>query len=207
MFRIGKIDTVDDLIKNLIFLVYFLLFMEGVLRKWIFPGLSSQLFFIKDIVIIYIYILAFGNRKMQVSPFLSVTFLMCILFYVLVSLQSFILEFQMYVALYGWRNYCLYIPYAFIVGQYYREEEMIKVAKFTCQIAIPIAILVFLQYKSPVDSYINKNVGFGKSEIFTIAQGIVRPSGPFSFTTGISNFISVLYIMLVYNFFWVKKLS
>lgn len=40
-------------------LIYLFILFEGILRKWLLPGLSSVIYFIKDPIVIYIYGCAF----------------------------------------------------------------------------------------------------------------------------------------------------
>jgi hypothetical protein len=130
---------------------------------------------------------------------------LALLFYFLVTLQSLLIPFNVLAGVYGWRTYFFFAPMAFIIGEYYEKKDLIRLAKFTCLIAIPIAALTYLQYKSPVDSFINRNVGLGESKAYTVLEDIVRPSGTFSFTTGQSSFIATLLLMLLFNFFLKKE--
>ena len=53
----------DHLIKRLIWLYLFLLIGEGILRKWVLPGLSEPLLIIRDPLVIGIYLCAFINTS------------------------------------------------------------------------------------------------------------------------------------------------
>jgi hypothetical protein len=198
-----KINIINR-VNYLIFVVYALVIFEGAIRKWALPQFSSALFFIKDPFVIYIYWLCFYYKLFPRNFYFVLTMFMALLFYFLMSLQSLIIPFNVFAGIYGWRTYFFFLPLAFIIGEHYGIQELKRVARFTCVIAIPIAILTFIQYKSPLDSYINKNVGLGDFVAFTVIEDIVRPSGTFSFTTGQSTFISSVLLMLLYNFF-IKK--
>lgn len=192
-------------INNLIFIIYVLLIFEGAIRKWVLPSLSSPLFFIKDPFLLFLYGLCFYKKQFPKNKYFFSALIMAFAFYLLACCQSLILEIPIIVAIYGWRNYFLYLPLAFIIGEYMQKEDLFRIAKFTCIVAIPIAILTYFQYISPKDAYINKNVGFENTTIFTIVDGIVRPSGTFSFTTGHSTFVTSLAVMLLFNFLLSKK--
>ena len=47
--------------QKLIWTVMFLLVYEGALRKWVVPGLQSQIYFAKDLILIAAYILFLGS--------------------------------------------------------------------------------------------------------------------------------------------------
>ena len=49
-------------IRRLIWLYFWLLLIEGALRKWVLPQLSNPLLIIRDPVVILIYVLAFHAR-------------------------------------------------------------------------------------------------------------------------------------------------
>lgn len=192
-------------VNFLVLIVYLLLIFEGALRKWLLPQLSSPLFFIKDPFVLYIYWLCFYYKLFPRSFYFILTMFMALLFYLLMSLQSLIIPFNILAGIYGWRTYFLFLPLAFVIGEYYKKEDLIRVAKITCLLAIPIAVLTYIQYKSPVDSYINKNVGLGEGQAYIILENIVRPSGTFSFTIGQSTFICTVLSMLLFNFFLKKE--
>lgn len=204
MLSESKIRIIDR-VNYLIFIVYVLLIIEGALRKWVLPQFSSPLFFIKDPFVLYIYWLCFYYKLFPRNFYFILSMFLGLLFYFLMSLQSLIIPFNVLAGIYGWRTYFMYLPMAFIIGRYYRKEDLIRVAKFTCLVGIPIAVLTYVQYKSPMDSYINKSVGLGESTAYTVIENIVRPSGTFSFTTGQSSFIATLLLMLLFNFFLKKE--
>ena len=191
-------------VNSLTFLVYVLLIFEGALRKWAFPQFSTVIFFIKDPFVIYIYALCFYYKLYPRNIYFTIALLLALLFSLLMSLQALLIPFNILAGIYGWRTYFFYLPLAFIIGSYYSKKDLIRIARFTCLVAIPIAVLTYIQYKSPFDSYINKNVGLGESQAFTVIEDIVRPSGTFSFTTGQVSFISSLLLMLFFNFFLKK---
>src|SRR4051794_32745032 len=41
--------------KKLIWVVMFLVVLEGAARKWIFPGFQAQIFFVKDLILLVAY--------------------------------------------------------------------------------------------------------------------------------------------------------
>lgn len=66
-------------------LIYLFILFEGILRKWVMPGLSSAIYFIKDPIVLYIYWCAyrFGFfSKNLVSAYFVV---LVLVFFVLVS--------------------------------------------------------------------------------------------------------------------------
>ena len=52
---------VKGVIRGLIWVYFFLLMFEGVLRKWVLPGMSDPLMLIRDPFLLAIYALAIAN--------------------------------------------------------------------------------------------------------------------------------------------------
>ena len=126
-------------------LIYLLILFEGILRKWVMPGLSSAIYFIKDPIVIYIYGCAyrFGFfSKNLVSAYFVV---LVVVFFVMVS--AFLLSSPEGFVIYGYgvRNYLLYFPLIFVAGKTLRLSDVYRFARITLFAAIPISVLVVLQ--------------------------------------------------------------
>src|SRR3954471_18909829 len=67
--------------------IFFLLF-EGVLRKWVLPGLSGPLLVIRDPIVLGIYIVAMAVRAFPVNRLLIALSGVCLV----VSLAGFLAE-------------------------------------------------------------------------------------------------------------------
>lgn len=197
---------VKEHVNKVLFIIFALLLCEGALRKWIFPELSKPLFFVKDVFIIYLYIyLAFKN-KFPINSWMSITWGFVFFLYVLMGMQVLINELPFIVGMYGWRNYVLYIPLAFVIEYYMDSQALRRLGRLICYSAFPISLLALSQYLSPTDAYVNKNVGLDNfTEIFVVGEGVVRPSATFAFTSGFVLYIGALVMFLVYNFFLKDK--
>src|SRR4051812_25980890 len=115
----GKKQAVIKRVKYSIFIVYILVIFEGALRKWIFPQLSSALFFVKDPFVLYAYGLCFYYKLFPKKFYFVLTIFLALLFYFLMSLQSLIIPFNVLAGIYGWRTYFFFAPMAFIIGEYF----------------------------------------------------------------------------------------
>lgn len=195
-------NRILQLIKNLILIIYLLIIFEGALRKWLLPALSGPLFFIKDPLVILIYLLAFKYKILPKSKVYKVTIIISGLFFFAGILQMILNSLNPLVILLGFRNYFLLFPLTFFIAEHFTKNDLIRFARISCWIAIPTMFLVVAQYHSSPDAYINKNVGEGEStRIFTVVNGIVRTSGFFSFTTGHSQYVLYFIGFLFFNFF------
>ncbi|WP_291275986.1 hypothetical protein [Flavobacterium sp.] len=192
-------------INNAIFLFYILLFAEGILRKWILPPLSSPLFFIKDPVLFYMYWMCWRHRIFPKSVLFQASVILLVLYLILSLTQMLLYTTPFFASVYGWRNYFLYMPLAFIMQRHMTKSDLVRIAKFTCYFGIPIAVLAYMQFLSPPDAFINRNAGENSGVGFTVVGNIVRPYGPFSFVSGMAFFTPSLIVMLIYNYFLPKQ--
>ncbi|WP_312496605.1 O-antigen ligase family protein [Pseudomonas cremoris] len=177
-------------------LIYLFILFEGILRKWLLPGLSSLIYFIKDPIVIYIYWCAFRfgffSRNLLSAYFIGllVVFFFVVGAFLLSSPEGFVIYG------YGVRNYLLYFPLIFVAGKTLRRVDVYRFARITLFAAIPICVLVVLQYSSGPEAYVNKGIG-DDDFIFMIADGVVRPYGTFTFTAGHVVYVSACFAFLV----------
>lgn len=184
----------------LLFIVFILAVLEGALRKYAFPSLGRELFFIRDPFLITAYLLAFQHRLWpRRSNWLLAIALMMVLGLLLALLQLALNGFDMtYVLLagYGWRNYFLYAPLPFLMEQVLQPKDAARLYRVMIVLLVPTTILVAVQFASPPLSPIN--VGFGASEELQFrGLGVdpehTRPMGFFTSPTGQSVFVATAF--------------
>ncbi len=171
-------------IVNLIFLFYLLLIFEGALRKWIFPQYQKIIFFARDPVVLYIYLLAFKHKFWpKRNQIYSYAIFIMKAGTVVMLIQLFSSTASLISLLYGWRMWFSYIPLAIIIGEALTIEDIKRLMRLTLIIAIPLSLLVTKQIHSPYTAYINKTVDAG---VFYSNSGnsggdITRVTATFSF--------------------------
>ncbi|HNV69655.1 MAG TPA: hypothetical protein PKO06_08165, partial [Candidatus Ozemobacteraceae bacterium] len=160
--------------------VFWSLFLEGVIRKWVLPGSSNLVFFMKDpaVLIIYLYFLRRGLMPGKM-PFTSFFYLLTFFGFVSVFQPQPGLIFN-YLGLYGWRNYFFFVPLAFIIAEYLPKPTLYSILRQFLWFSIPIAVLVFLQHNAPGGAVINAGIS-GAFGSLPVSRGFIRPNGPFSF--------------------------
>jgi hypothetical protein len=162
-------------INNAIFIFYILMFLEGMLRKWLAPQLSSAFFFIKDPVLLYMYYICWKKRMFPKTVLFQCSVILAVTFFMLAMAQMLIYTSAFFISVYGWRSYFMFMPLAFIMQKHMTKKDVIRIAKFTCYIGIPIAILCYIQYLNPPEAFINRNVGENSGVGFTVIENVVRP--------------------------------
>jgi hypothetical protein len=189
-------DKPRQWIVILIFIVYWLLIFEGVLRKWVFPSLHQFLYFIRDPFVLTAYIIAIRYRLWpRWTPIFSFGVGLGGAFFVLALIQAMSSQVSPIIVFYGWRNYFFYLPFAFIIGEQFRGKDLAKLVRETLYVAIPISILCYQQFKAPADSALNGSYN-ANSVAMLVAQGIVRTSGTFTVSAAQTLYISSVLSML-----------
>ena len=178
----------------LIYGVYWLLIFEGVLRKWLFPQWARPLFFVRDPLVMctYALVLIRGTRVSR-SHLLQAGLAFSFIGLALIGLHaSFSRTFEAGLSIYGWRNYFLILPLAFVIARYFEMKDLELLAARTLQLCIPMAALAVLQVNAPATAPINAGWGVGRELFFvnTSTSGVVRPPGMFTSDLGMSAFVT-----------------
>ena len=192
-------------IVALVMVFYLLLIFEGALRKWLLTSYGQPLFFIRDPVVLAIYWLALRHGffpRSKVLLWVGAAFGFVGL--LIIAVQAFgvaaAIDKWPLLAVYGWRNYFLYIPLPFVIAETFRQADLQRIARITFLLAFPIAVLVLLQFRAPLDAPIN--VGFGASTAqqfhgLAVDMNHTRPMGTFTSDVGQKEFVVAGMAMLI----------
>ena len=163
-------------LKRIVEIFFLYMILEGVLRKWIFPNFSFQIYFLKDIFLILIYLIALKYNlifKLKFSKF----FVFIIILISLYGLTGYDLDYNGIVSyVLGLRSYWLFLPLFLIVVHVYDKKDLVKFLKFNLYFIIPYFILTYLQSYLPETSFLNS--GFDGMQM-----NKERPAGYFTYTT------------------------
>lgn len=172
-------SKMEVITKRLIWLYLILLIMEGVLRKWIVPSLSAPLLILRDPIVMAIYLTAFMGRRLVIRGallWLVVLALLSVVFAILAECDPVVM-------VYGLRINYLHVPLVFLMADLLTRRDVERLGVIILLLTLPIGLLMVAQYFSPEGSWLNVGAG-GEPGQLRGALGRVRPSGPFSFTTG-----------------------
>jgi len=168
-------------IKVLIWTYIVLLIFEGSFRKWFLPSLADPILIVRDPVLLVIYALA-----LSAGIFPTNRFIVAIAALALLSTAAFVLAGNEHylVLAYGLRVNYLHLPLIWIMGRVLDVRDVGRMGAFLLVVAIPMTLVMILQFRAPMDAFINR--GVNKDEIGQIfgADGRIRPPGFFSFITG-----------------------
>jgi len=169
-----------------------LIVVQGALRKWVFPGLSTPLYVAKDLVLLAgfgLFVERYGFRLPSAARRTMLPVLWGGLG-VIVCVQAFNLRVpSVAVGILGIRNYLLYSVLLVMVPmalQYVRRPRRL-VLIVGLAVIVPVLILGFYQYTMPVDHWINRYVALG-APVSKVGED-PRITGTFSYIGGMGSFL------------------
>lgn len=183
-------------LKRLLWLYFWLLIFEGALRKWILPSLSTPLLLVRDPVVLLIYAMAAANGIFPRNAFIRWTLVLAVLSF----LASFAGIGNLKVTLYGLRTNFLHLPLIFLIPKIFGLEDVKKVGRWLLILSVPMALLAVQQFRSSPDARINAGAGGELGGQLTAALGKIRPSGLFSFVTGMVSYLALVAAYLFCHF-------
>lgn len=188
-------------LRRLIWLYLALLILEGALRKWIVPQLSTPLLLVRDPVVVAIYVLALRARLFPHNIYIVSLVVLAILSWVtgiLVLLPVYSLHAIILVTGYGVRSNFLHLPLIFVIPAVFDLEDVKRVGWWTIVGMIPIALLMAVQFAASPDSFINRVAGGGEGLQIQAGSGKVRPPAVFSFVSGTIYYLSAAAAFLLH---------
>lgn len=190
----------NQLLKKGIWIYFLLLIFEGSLRKWILPGLATPLLIVRDPFALWLIYESWRRNLLPSSIYLKGVIIIGL---IAIYTAIFVGHGNLLVALYGARIILVHIPLMFIIGEIFDFQDLIKIGRCTLWISIPMAILTYLQFKSPQSAWVNRGVGGDMEGAgFSGSGDFFRPPGTFSFTIGVSLFFGWLAPFVFY--FWLN---
>ena len=191
-------------IVRLVFVMFWLLMFEGAVRKWVVPRFSAYLYFVRDPVVLYVYFIALRHglfmRPRQVLwigvAIATVATLLGIVHLVGGGQYTFVL------AAYGFRNYFLYLPLAFVIGECFDYNDLRRMTRHTLIAMIIAAPIAVIQFKSPAHSAINAGIATDREyqfENLAAGSGKIRPAGTFTSVMGMTQLTAACVAALMWS--------
>lgn len=177
-----------------------LLIFEGALRKWFLPGLATPLLVIRDPIALGVILLAGRHRLLPVNTYVVTVVLIGVIATIGAVFSG---HGHPFVAAYGARLMLVHFPFAFVIGKVFSRQDVIKLGEVFLWITIFMVILAGFQFISPQSAWVNRGVGGDMEGAgFDGAMGYFRPPGTFSFTNGLTLFLSLSSAFIFY--FWLE---
>jgi hypothetical protein len=198
-----KVHQDTEFVPNLkIYVLYTVVFyvwvlLEGIFRKWLFPGAASALYLVKFAIwggATLFYILEGRKMSYRTYPFLWITLLY--IFYGFLSALIAWSNYNILVGLLGIMMHFTFISIVFILPIVITNRSQIdKIFEILNYVVIGMAGVSFFQYFAPPDSFINR---YTNDEMVAVINDSVRVTSVFSFISTYAAFLNyVLLAMLV----------
>ncbi|HAA29496.1 MAG TPA: hypothetical protein DCE56_19620 [Cyanobacteria bacterium UBA8553] len=182
--------------------VFFLIVIEGALRKWVLPQANEILYFLKDLVLLGAYFNfycfsgkreKFPNKGYVINILIFLVLIWCVFQLFNPSLGSPV------AGLLGLRGYLLYIPLIWMVPLLFQsEEELHKFLRRYFLLVIPVGLIGIIQFFSPATSFINAYSNENSVVTATFgAMSSVRITGTFSYISGYAIYLIVSFGILI----------
>lgn len=181
-------------IRRLIWVYFWLLLLEGALRKWFLPGYANPLLIVRDPIVILMYGLALSQG---VFPWNGFTYTALVLGVLSAFASLFADHGNVLVTLFGLRTDFLHLPLIFLIPKVFNLTDVEKIGKWFLISAIPMAFLVAIQFKASPNAWVNVGVGGTEGAQLEVGFGKIRPPGTFSFTGGLAAYLGLVAAFLM----------
>lgn len=183
-------------IRWLIWIYVILLMLEGVLRKWLLPGLSDPLLLVREPFLALIYVIALGKGAFPFNAYIVI--LMSIgaaaaVAGITVGSQDLL------VTAYGFDCMFFHFPLIFVIQKVMTRDDVVKIGRFLLLMMFPMAVLMVIQFRSPPDALINCGASGGIGSQMGGALGKIRPPGFFTFITGAAHYLAAATAFLIFG--------
>lgn len=187
-------------IRQLIWVYFWLLLIEGSLRKWVVPQLSNPLLLIRDPIVVLIYFFSVRARVFPKNTWVVVLVIIAA-FCILTSYVNLWLYVSppiiTLVAGYGVHANFFHLPLIFVMASVLSFDDVKKIGWWTLLLIVPMTVLMVAQFQAAPGAFVNLTAG-GEGEMMTSALGKVRTAGPFSFVVGVAAYFSLATGFLVW---------
>jgi len=194
-------------IRRLIWLYFWFLLFEGVLRKWVLPQFTAPLLIVRDPLVIGAYLLALKGGMFPKGIFTKTIISLAFISFLGGLLPLFTSDTNFYtsliVAIYGLHSNFLHLPFIFLIPKVFSLEDVKKLGWWVLLLAVPMGILMVYQFSSSPDDFINRGAGLEAGQVLS-ALGRVRPAGLFSYNTGAAQYFSLVASFMLYGLFQSK---
>ncbi|MHA3772798.1 hypothetical protein ACXR0O_14790 [Verrucomicrobiota bacterium sgz303538] len=176
-------------IRGAIWIYISLLIVEGALRRWILPGLAGPLILVREPIAIFIVVRAVHAGLLRNAPMLWMVFGITFLSFGLTMVFG---HRNLYVAMFGARILLLHLPLVYVIGCAFNLLDVLKVGRVFALVSLPMTALIAAQFFLPQSHMVNIGIGGDGTAGFAGAEGYFRPPGTFSFTSGVTEYYSLL---------------
>lgn len=184
--------------------IFFILVIDGAIRKWVLPQASEFIYFFKDFVLLGAYLRYYFFPQSEPRFPIKNNFVN-----IAIIIASGWCTFQAFnpnlgspiVGILGLKSYLFYIPLIWMMPSLFRsEEEFFIFLRNHLFLLIPVGILGIIQFFSPIHSPINQYIPGRNEPIATFGfagSRNVRITGTFSYLNSYQGYLSACFGLLI----------
>jgi hypothetical protein len=189
----------NSILKQLVWVYFGLLLIEGALRKWWLPQFSAPLLIVRDPIVLAIYFVAVQRNIVPRHRLFHLLMFQAVAGVLLMGSQWLLYKLPPFVLIYGYRTLFLHLPLIFFLPYILSYRDVTRVGKWILLLALPMAALMAYQFNSPAEAWINRTVGMSGTMQLASAMGKIRPPGTFSFISGPVAFFALVTAFVGYG--------
>jgi hypothetical protein len=175
--------------KTMLWIYFWLIFAEGILRKWLFPQFSAPLAVVRDPFLILAIVFA---MRANIFPWNGFTASLSIIGVASLSVGLLADNNTLFVALNGFRTDFIHFYLVFLLPALFSREDVNRVARYSVWMLPPIAALMVYQFYSPPNDWINKTTELSTtSHQLAGTYGNIRPPSIFTFISGVAEYVTM----------------
>lgn len=187
--------------RRLIILFFIYLVLEGALRKWVFPTLSTPLFLVKDLLMGVVFIVYYGKALFYRAAIMPTELLKSEVLllggWVFFICGSLVVTGFSFTAFIGLTYYLIMLPLIIVIPRILKDvDDLEQLLLKYVWIAVPVFLLGIVQFNSSPDAYINRYAWTDASlDIATLGQNKARITGTFSYITPYAYYLQFMWLV------------
>ncbi len=181
--------------RLMVWIYFWLLFGEGILRKWLLPDYSAPLAVVRDPVLIVALVL---TMRAHLFPLNILTVSLGFVAFCSLAVGLLPEDNTLLVDINGFRTDFLHFTLLAIMPVIMTREDVNRMVKFSIWLLPWIALLMVIQFYSPKDSWINRSTGISIESIQVGADvDHIRPPSIFTFISGVAEYVTMVSAFLL----------
>jgi len=190
--------------KQLFYLFFIYIVLEGALRKWLLPSFSNELFLLKDLILLGV-VVGFAGQGIFHRNFIQPVFtrneslLLCLWFFFFLAyipLSGFSV-----ISIIGCRYYLIMIPVMLILPRVFSSlKDFNNLSRRYLWLAFFVSLLGIVQFFSPPDALVNR-YAWGNASMNVAQMGNkARITGTFSYISPYAFYLQLMFLVALAQF-------
>lgn len=190
--------------KNLFYLFFIYLVLEGALRKWLLPSFSSELFLVKDLLLIGAVFGFVGKlivHRNSLQPVFTKNETLLLWVWVLFFLAYIPISGFSLTTIIGLRYYLIMLPVMLILPHVISDlDDLNRLSRRYLWLALVISLLGIVQFYSPPNSLVNRYAWDKAAMAVAMMGNKARITGTFSYISPYAVYLQAMFLVALAQF-------